>query len=124
MAGDFIKTQQALDELKSLVFDFFQEYQLNVDVEDLADNLYEYFDQMFSVELEDESHVHVAQLLKHHFELLMKDQMQGLLELRQLFTTAVAIEQQQSMVEESSKKEEIIPLVDDDGFTLVQRKKR
>lgn len=138
LGGDHNATLEKINLLKESVFNFFIDYGLNVDEHDLSDNLSEYLLEEFDVELEDNSSIQVSKSLIECYSLIVvHGRIEILHQLRTMPNTSdYKCESPNESPDESSIESLIkgmdideepvnnAPIVDQDGFTLVKRKKR
>lgn len=137
LGGDSLQTMTKIKMLQDLVCDFFEDYGMQASTEDLADNLLSYLSDTFKVDLEDGSADQIACTLVKYFEIVaVQGNGDGLLHLRHLNATKgpAAPAQGEASSDEESQEEDAMetagpsqrqePIVDEDGFTLVQSKKK
>jgi hypothetical protein len=133
LGGDRNSTKTKINALKESVFNFFVDYGVQVDAFDLADNLTDYLSEEFDVALEDNSSIQVSMsLIEYYKQVHVNGQVQALENLRKLPNASnyKCESSDDSSIESLIESMDIdvsdknAPIVDEEGFTLVTRKKR
>jgi hypothetical protein len=104
-----------------LTFEYFKDGAVEVD--HLEYNFYEWFADECNVEIEDGSMLLVAQDLLDIFQEIMNGYLVNFNLLKESYSKSSAAEQAETMeiIEQPAEKEKII---DEDGFELVQRRRK
>lgn len=125
-------------ELYESIISYFRDEGIKLTVDELENSLYWYFDETFNLDLEDDSSKDVAErLCEMYQEVCVDGKFDKVERLRELVTqdpgaaafssqanhaeAAEALQLSQSEAELVAEDRSRHPIVDDDGFTLVQR---
>ncbi|KAJ3392221.1 hypothetical protein HDU92_008573 [Lobulomyces angularis] len=125
------------------ILEFFKKHSRNVEPHELARNFEDFFDEIFSLSLEDNSQYQIGTLLcKLYNEIFFSNSLEELTKLRNWSSMkksgTVKIvnnegestddDSDESLVDEEmlvvKEKSKIEPVIDDDGFELVQKRRR
>lgn len=136
LGGDRNATLEKINLLKESVFNFFIDYGTNADEYDLSDNLLEYLSEEFAVVLEDNSSMQVAKSLIEYYSLIIVHGRTDILHQLRSMPITNDYKCESDECHDESSIESLIqsmdidvkvnnePIVDEDGFTLVVKRKK